>query len=438
MSLILFLVLLSILLLLATISVIVVLHSAMPNRHSDGHSAALSQSRVLDSSISSIFDNNDALVVLNVDQANDLGLGDDESVGSSNRVIVSDHVDELFTCSNMSSLLSYDSDQPFRIGRHRTAWLARWFSGTQLRRYVVKRPLVRFLASGEPDVPAWRTSVQSLADEYAALSAFETWHVLVAFGGCFDLDAPVGSTRVGLVTEYFPHYTLTDMLYLPAPWCVRARVALGFVVVARQLADSPRGAAVMCDWSLSNFVVRLKDYRLVTVDLSSWHLLQTRRDGSAIPLHAGTKCNASASCDSTLEPYCPLSLGAELADPPPDSMCDARSHQCIGFDAMSHAWLLGRSLLRVLARGINTMSDGDDVLRPLGNATDAADDFWILTFTGDLEYQAVLMDVCEALAQNEKKRRMKLSTAESRLRTMMGRYNARDCLVRWQWHNRRH
>lgn len=435
MSLFLFLVLLSILLLLlATISVIL-LHSAVP------HSATTTARRVslapsADSSISSIFDNKDELVVLNVDQANDLGLGDDESVS---RVIVSDHVDELFTCSNMSSLLSYDSDKPFRTGRRRTAWLARWFSGTQLRRYVVKRPLVQFSASGEPDVHAWRTGVQSLADEYTALSAFETWHVLVAFGGCFDLDAPVGSTRVGLVTEYFPHYTLTDMLYLPAPWCVRARVALGFVVVARQLADSPRGAAVMCDWSLSNFVVRLKDYRLVTVDLSSWHVLQTRRDGSAIPLHAGTKCNASGSCDSTLEPYCPLSLGTELADPPPDAMCDTRSHQCIGFDAMSHAWLLGRSLLRVLARGINTLNDDDVQLRHNSNASEESSDaFWILTFTGDLEYQSVLLDVCEALAQKEKKRRMKLSTAESRLRTMMGRYNARDCLVRWQWHNRRH
>jgi hypothetical protein len=413
-----------------------VLHSTVPNATARSSTTTATTSPSPTGSISSIFDNHDALVVLNVDQANDLGLGDDESIAaSSSRVVVSDHVDELFTCGNMSLLLSFDSDQPFRSGRRRTAWLARWFSGTQLRRYVVKRPQVQLLPSGDVDVSAWRAGVQSLADEYAALRAFRTWHVLVPFGGCFDLDAPVGSPTVGLVTEYFPHYTLTDMLYLPSPWCVRARVALGFVVAARQLADSPRGPAVMCDWSLTNFVVRLKDYRLVTVDLSSWHLLKRRRDNSSVPLHGGTRCGSDNSCDPTLEPHCALSLGEELVDPPPDAQCDSKSHQCIGFDERSHAWLLGRSLLRVLARGINSLNDAD---MQLNASTAASDDFWVLSFTGDLEYQAVLLDVCELLAHSDKRKRMKLASAESRLRSMMGQYNARDCLVRWQWHNRRH
>lgn len=380
--------------------------------------------------LASIFDADDALVVLNVDQANDLAVGDDADQSPQRRNVVNEHVDEVFTCANMS-LLRFDAAEPFRKGRRRTAWLARWFSGTQLRRYVVKRPLVHQRPDGSADADRWRADVRELAAELESMRRFDTWHVVVPFGGCFDESAGVGSPSVGLVTEFFDHYTLTDMLYLPAPWCVRARVALGFVIAARQLGDSERaGAGVLCDWSLSNFVIRLKDYRLVAVDVSSWHALQRRADGASVPLHAGARCRPDAANDTMcqeLAPRCVLSLDADTR--PPDAACDAKTRQCGGFDERSHAWLLGRFLLPVLARGISGAAL---------NLTGVTDDFWLLNASGDLEFQSMLLEACRQLTAADRRKRLKLSSVENRLRSTMGRFNARDCLLQWQWHNRRH
>jgi hypothetical protein len=368
----------------------------------------------------SIFDSDSRLVVLDVEQASELGL--------DSRTVVNSGIDERFTCANMS-LLAFDSPEPFRKGRRRAVWLARWFSGTQLRRYVVKRPLVRLRPDGEPDAAQWRADVRALADEYATMQSFDTWHVVLPFGGCFDVDV-VGSPTVGLVTEFFEHYTLSEMLYLPAPWCVRSRVALGFVLTARHLANSTRrGDGVLCDWSLTNFVVRRKDYRLVAVDLSSWNALKHRRDGTAIPLLAGDKCEPddATSCQKMGCEFNVLSGDQQLRSPP-DATCDATTRRCVGFDDRSHAWVLGSALLRVLAKGIE-QGAGDSVVN---------DDFWLVTLTGDVEFQNTLLDICDQLSVSEKRKRLKLSSAENRLRSLMSRFNAAECLVRWQWHNRRH
>ena len=150
------------------------------------------------------------------------------------------------------------------------------------------------------------------------------WHIATTYGGCFDPDAEV----VGLVTEYFEHYTLVELLSQTVPWCVRAKIAIGFVDLVQHLDNSLAGPGVLCDWSLENFDVRKKDYRVVLHNLQSYHTLGVRKDGSTIALHSDKHCGGNtrpkAFCH-TLEPQCSLGWHGELDSPTPDGRCNVKT-----------------------------------------------------------------------------------------------------------------
>ena len=149
-----------------------------------------------------------------------------------------------------------------------------------------------------------------------------TWHVATTYGGCFDPTEPL----VGLVTEYFDHYPLVNLLAQDVPWCVRAKVAIGFTHLAQHIDKGAAGPGVLCDWSLDNFDVRMKDYRVVLHNLDSFHTLRRRADGSQVALHSDRRCAGEepAFCH-TLEPRCAMGWHGDMQQPTPDGRCDKKT-----------------------------------------------------------------------------------------------------------------
>lgn len=242
--------------------------------------------------------------------------------------------DVYFDCSNISLLRFSSADR------------AMWSTTTV---FTIRRP---------PNRSNWTRAVEELRREYEKFQLFSTFHVATTFGGCFD---DTNRSNVFFVQQHYPSYELQDLLLVQRqqlPWCVRSRVAIGLLTLANQLSRPNRDAthAVFCDWSLSNFVVLKKDYRVVCVDLSSLHLLPVL-NGSALALNENQPCKhkPKTHCHALNQCWLGTDLGVNVRrkdddndhidhdntldskiSVAPDGKCDSQTHRCPGFDRKSH------------------------------------------------------------------------------------------------------
>jgi hypothetical protein len=163
----------------------------------------------------------------------------------------------------------------------------------------------------------------------------------------------------------------------------------------------------------------------------------------------------------------------------PDGQC-APNGYCVGFDqrfsnsvfvrdiicilthhlfvSRSHAWYIAKGTFSLLMSGVDfrpslVNEQANATIRNELSATIEQDededevgvvqkggllhDSDLLSLTGGLEFQAVMRQIGNEMSHDDKRQRLSLRVAINRLKYLYASYLGRDCMTRWQWHERR-